>query len=222
MADDDVLVTRRLLRRAALRAALLSLGLGLSVFALIVVPEGRFVSAPMLLLHAALTGLVALPITLVEAAVARRSDQGWPLHLAAGLVVGLVALVGSSLAWSQVRYTEAMLKDGSLVDGMAATRASGPITRRPNVATTIFVAPAVGLSLAALFALRRTPVRERLVIAPVAGLALAAWGGFVATSRPYSLLVVEQWYLLAFSGAAGAIAVIAGLAGDALDARLSR
>lgn len=222
MADDDVLVTRRLLRRAALRAALLSLGLGLSVFALIVVPEGRFVSAPMLLLHAALTGLVAFPITLVEAAVARRSDQGWPLHLAAALIIGLIALVGSSLAWSQVRYTEAMLRDGSLVDGMAATRDTGPITRRPHVATTLFGVPAVGMGLAGLLALRRTPWRERLAIAPISGLLLAWWAGLMGASRPFSLVVASQGHLLAFAAAVTAVAVAASLLGDALDARLSR
>lgn len=221
--DDDVLLTRRLLRRAALRAALFSAGLTLSVWVLVVLHEGRFVSAPMLLLHGALTGLIAFPLTIAEAAVARRADQGWPLHLVAAALVGLIALVGSSLAWSQVRYTEAMLTRGSLDDGMKATRDSGPITRRPNVATTIFVTPAAGLGLAALLALRRTPTRERLVIAPIAGLALGlsaglSHGGMISVSQ----LPDHQWHLVAFAAAASTLAVVAALVADALDERVSR
>lgn len=220
-APDDVLLTRGLLRRAALRAGLLSAGLALSVWVLIIVPEGRYASAPtLLLLHAALTGLVGFPLTIFEVAVARRRDQGALLHLAAAAVVGLAALVGSSLAWSQARYTEAALRRGSIEDGMTATQGGGPITRRPVVATTIFVAPPTALALAALLALRRARPLERLVTAPIAGLLLSA--GFLgAAGIPLRGWADHHLHLLAFAGAVAGVAVLSALIGDALNARLS-
>lgn len=214
-AEGDVLITRRLLRRAALRAVFLSIGLVGSTL-LLILPEGGYASADLLLLHGALTGLVALPLTFLEAAAARRRG-GTPLQVAAAFTIGLTALLGSSLAWSQARYTdEVLMKSGSIEAGLAATQGGGPITRRPIVATTIFVAPAVGLALVAFLSLRGASVAERVGAAPVAGVLLAA--GFVATTGRF----VEHLHLLAFAGAVAGVAAFAGEMGDALDERLSR
>lgn len=164
---DEPLVTRVALSRAMLRACVGASGLGVVVTGTVVGPNAPYVP-PLVIAHAALVGLLAFPLAWVERA-ARRHARGLASQVGAALLAGTLALVGSSLAWTQARYTQAVLAQGTLEAGLAAIEERDVIARRPDLATALFVCPALGYGLAVLLALRGASIPRRAVAAPLVG-----------------------------------------------------
>lgn len=218
MTDEPAVLGRHVLTRASLRHAALRAALHAAALAGLTLAlwraGGTAASGP-LVVWGALVGVLAGPVAVAERALRPRSEAS---HLAGAALVWALAVVLSSEAWTQARYTAAVLDRGSVDAGLQVVAAgAGVISRRPAVATLLLVLPATALALDLLLQLRDQPARARLAVGALTGALLAV----APTAWSHGPGAVEAG-LVALGVGIGLAAPTAALGADRVDDWLVR